>query len=45
VSYFLQRLSSAVNMAAAAELRYQATGPRTARPPRGGARYRSAVRA
>ena len=46
VTYFLQRLSSAVNMAAAAELRCQiANGPRIAPPPRGGARFRSVARA
>ena len=46
VTYFLQRLSSAVNMAAAHEIRNQiATGPRLARAPRGGARHRSFARA
>ena len=46
VTYFLQRLSSAVNMAAAHEIRNQiTTGPRLARPPRGGGRHRSLARA
>ena len=46
VSYFLQRLSSAVNMAAACEIRNQiAVAPLLKRPKRGGARYRSFARA
>ena len=46
VTYFLQRLSSAVNMAAAHEIRTQiCSGPRLARTPRGGKRYRSVARA
>ena len=46
ITYFLQRLSSAVNMAAACEIRNQiVTGPRLTRPSRGGGRYRSLARA
>ena len=46
IGYFLQRLSSAVNMAAAQELRGQiSTAPRLQMPPRGGRRYRSFARA
>ena len=46
ISYFLQRLSSAVNMAAAQELRGQiSTAPHLQMPPRGGRRYRSFARA
>ena len=46
ISYFLQRLSSAVNMAAACEIRNQiVSGPRFTRPPRGGGRHRSLARA
>ena len=45
-SYFLQRLSSAVNMAAAHEIRSQiCKGPRLVPLARGGKRYRSFVRA
>ena len=45
LTYFLQRLSSAVNMAAACEIRNQiVTGPRLAKP-RGGGRFRSLARA
>ena len=40
-AYFLQRLSSAVNMAAAAELRNQLVGAARPPPPRGGERHRS----
>eukprot|EP00966_Prymnesium_polylepis_P060619 1406820-Prymnesium_polylepis.4 len=48
LTYFLQRLSSAVNMAAACEIRNQiVTGPRLAglAKPRGGGRYRALARA
>ena len=46
ISYFLQRLSSAVNMAAACEIRNQiVSGPHFTRPPRGGGRHRSLARA
>ena len=46
LSFALQRLSSAVNMAAAHEIRQKiARGHKVAKPARGGKRYRSLVRA